>query len=707
MGGQLKYLDNLDFFAMDGSENIREEEHLGIVNGLATAGVPFKSVLSVKGLFAPPYASSNFFLEMRMFGEKVPTETYQWNFFEIHRQGRIKDVAVSSVFMLISGMRAAISAVTIKNSGAKRKTIPLQLNLTGDLDYIRFWEFAVPKSCRPTATISKAGGGGIFVWTYPLDKYLDAGKKVIKANDAGVIVVGTDFKGDLRWEDGSSCWEGTISLVPEEQQTFHVILTIGDHKKANDECNRILNSPKKIMKESHQEWSRKINNLFTKLPKLEAQDPRLEQFYNRSLLHFLMNRWEIPEFLLQPFYSTGGVNGGCLCSYLWDFGEPWEIFPLYDPDASRSHIKQFLKCDITSHFSFSPITGEAFGPFYPVNQEKIIFLIYYHVLHTGDLQFLNEKFGGKTILDWAIYHATWGDNLNKPVALLDYGSGNHHLELRGKYRYDHYLPDLNGRRYNNYKAVDYLCKLARKKTGENFSRRAEDLKMLIKNNLWDKKAKWFFYLDERMNKHLRYTIQMYKLIGSGVLDKEEEEGLLSHLNEKEFLSDYGLHSMSKLDIAYDQEDIDNGGGGNYVSFPPQIIERLYKAGHFKSAEDILRRILWWGQKLPYWGDSMVANKIDYRKDTPLQSCIGALAGAQCIIFGMFGVKVNFDGSITINPTPPSFSPEIKLKGLKIQGFDIDIHVKKTEYLLKVDRQQIIRSKIGTPVLIHPKAKKRF
>ncbi len=39
------------------------------------------------------------------------------------------------------------------------------------------------------------------------------------------------------------------------------------------------------------------------------------------------------------------------------------------------------------------------------------------------------------------------------------------------------------------------------------------------------------------------------MIGSGVLDKEQEGGLLSHLNDDEFLSGYGLHSMSKQDPA--------------------------------------------------------------------------------------------------------------------------------------------------------------
>ena len=40
------------------------------------------------------------------------------------------------------------------------------------------------------------------------------------------------------------------------------------------------------------------------------------------------------------------------------------------------------------------------------------------------------------------------------------------------------------------------------------------------------------------------------------------------------------------------------------------------------ADDLIRRILWWGSRMPYLGDSQVANEIDYRTDTPLQSEIG-------------------------------------------------------------------------------------
>jgi len=70
---------------------------------------------------------------------------------------------------------------------------------------------------------------------------------------------------------------------------------------------------------------------------------------------------------------------------------------------------------MTKHFAFDPITGGAVGPWYPVNQEKIIGLIYYHVKNTGDTKFLNEVVSGKTVLEHAIINAMYGDDPAKPV----------------------------------------------------------------------------------------------------------------------------------------------------------------------------------------------------------------------------------------------------------------------------------------------------
>lgn len=671
--------ESLSMFAMDGEANLLDEADLGIINGMLTTNVTYRDVLSFRGLYAPPYVSSDFELQAEIGGEKVATRKYTWHPFAVEREGDLSGVTVSSQLVLCAQKRAAVMAMTFTNRTSGVRRLPLQFTVRGGLDYVRNWEFGRPNGVSPATTTSEDN-------------------RLVKGNNAGAIVIAADLA-RLRWGPWSSRWETAVRLAPGERKRHFVCVAIGDPETASEDCRQVLGAPEEAIAAARREWAERVSDLFARLPAFECTDRRLKRFYDRSLLALLLNQWQVPEFLLHPYYSTGSISGGCVCSYLWDFGEPWELLPLFDPAADREHIKRFLTIDLTAHFAFSPITGDAFGPWYPVNQEKIIRSIYYYVLFTGDTGFLDDIVAGKTVLDWVICQAMHGDDPGRPVALMDYGNGNHHLELRGKHRYDNYLPDLNGRRYDSCVAAYQLSRLAGREAGYLLARAAA-LKGLLKDVMWSPADRWFYHLDPDMGKHLRYTIQMFKLIGSDVLDREEEEGLLTHINEREFLSAYGMHSMSKLDEAYDQADIDNGGGGSYVSFPPQIAERLYKAGHPEIAEDILRRILWWGERLPYWGDSQVANAMDYRRDTPLQCSIGAAAGAQAVIFGMFGVSVTPDGDIIVNPRPPSFSPDIRLTGLTLRDCRLDIEANRRSYQVTANGQ-VVKSRTGSPIMLRP------
>ena len=86
----------LEMFALAGESNILEEADLGIVNGQSTVGTPYRNALSLSGLFAPPYASSDFFLEVRLFGEKVAATNYRWYPMEVKRSGGVREVRVDS-----------------------------------------------------------------------------------------------------------------------------------------------------------------------------------------------------------------------------------------------------------------------------------------------------------------------------------------------------------------------------------------------------------------------------------------------------------------------------------------------------------------------------------------------------------------------------------------------------------------------------------
>jgi len=675
----------LDIFRADGDHLITKPEDMGIVNGLASVGINYNYVGIVSGLWAPPYVSSDFFIEPRLWGERVKTDHYTWLPYQTNEIGRLKGINVKATITLIYGMRSGVVSLTLENTTGGDKNIPLQLTVNdpftykGTLDYEKVWGFGAPKSHSEVTDIVDNNG-------------------IHRIQGNYAVALGGSLK-DMKWEEPTRRFHSKVHLTPRQKKIISFVFSIGDRGKAIGERDAILTNPSGYIGKSTETYISKVKDIFSRLPRFRSDNRDLEELYNRSLSILIMNKFEVPEFVLNPYYATGSIKGGCYKNYLWNFAGISEILPLFDPQADKKHILQFIRSGgLYNGHSFDPITGEGNGTWYPVNQEKIIELTYCYVKNTGDTAFLREEVAnGETVLDHMIRNAMHLTDKSMPEALVDYGSRGDHLELRRKFTYNHILPDVNGLRYKNYQRVAELCDLAGSPQAY-LMERAKELKKILKRDLWDPGIKWFIYADEKGNKDVRYTVQMFYLLNSDVIDDEIEKGLLSHLNDEEFLSDYGLHSMSKKDSAYDQVDIDNGGGGSCTIFPPQIAELLYKNGKVEMADQIMGRILWWGQRLPYFGDSQVANEINYRQDTPLQADIGTGSLAQSILFGMMGINASLDGSIIINPVKTKLARKLKVKGLKIHGKTIDISVVNGNYEVISDGK-IIRHSLGAPTII--------
>jgi len=583
----------------------------------------------------------------------------------IFREGHINGCDISSGFYLLKGQRVAVMQIRIINNSRNDLRAPVQAFISGGVDYVHDWTFNKPAGTKTA---------DVFVEPH----------RVVKRNNDKYLAVGVSLDG-MRWFAAAGIWEGVLDIPKGNEAFIYFYFGVGDEKDFNNLPHPKECDPGSLIGNAKSDLEERAAYIFTKLPRFECDDALLTDFYYRSLVHYLTNEWRVDEFIINPYFGTGSVNGGCVCSYLWDFSAGWEIHALYKPDVFKAQIKIFLGLDLTKCFAFLPVSGNPYGPWYPVNQEKIIGLVYFYILLTGDKKFLSETVNDVKVIDLIVAAAKHGINVNEPLKLIDYGTdGEHHLELRRGVPYHGVLPDLNARRYKSFSWAAALCDIAGR-TDERASllSYACDLKKLMRGELWDGEKKWFdFKLNEI--KDARYTVQMFKLADSDVLDDDMLDGLLTHLNEEEFLSEYGLHSMSKKDPAYDQIDIDNGGGGNCTIFPTLIAEKLYARGKAREADDILHRILWWGRRLPYWGDSMVANFIDYRKDTPLQCTIGGVTGAQCVIFGLTGLNVDFDGSVSFNPHLPSFARRMRFTGLNIAGKTMDINFETDDYTVTRD-----------------------
>jgi hypothetical protein len=667
-------LEELDPFSMDGSNVITATIDRGIVNGKLAIGTPGDQAASINGLWAPPFVSSDFALSLEVFGQAVPTPVWKWWPYKIEQQGAVHGVTVSAATVLAPGKRGGLVSIALHNTTSNAFAVPLVFNAQGTLDYCGSWEFAQPTSS--TAATPTAANGTLT---------LTAGGQSIILQDAGDA---------LTWDTGRGAGTETLALRPGATATVYLAFALGPTAEAAAACNAIVADPAQAIADADAAYRQVVTNLFQRLPILESTNRDVERFYNRSLVHFIMHRWDVPEFVLHPYYSTGSTRGGCVGNYLWNYGECWEILPLYNPAADREHIKQFLKCDMTTYFAFNPVDGTALGTWYMVNQEKIIGLVYHYVQITGDTAFLAEVVNGKTVLQHVLDNAVFLDNLSQPVGLIDYGPSGSDLELRGIYTYNHVMPDLNGRRYASYRFAAQLAEIGGNPAPWLLDRAAA-LKPLLKQALWNPQTQWFDFIDGNGQPETRWTVQMFYLFGSGVLDAEEEAGLISHLNDNEFLGEYGLHSLALDDPAYDPTDVDNGGPGSCSCFPPNIANLLDRGGWRSEAEDIMRRCIWWGSSMPYWGDSIYADRVDYRHDTPLQCTIDGVAVAQFFIFGMFGVNPQFDGTILVSPRPATFAPHAALRGVRIRDSVFDIELGDNEFKVVSGGKTVVAPVGGT------------
>lgn len=642
-------------FGLDISRSLIDEGDLGIINGHLTLNGACHDAAAIWRLYAPPLFSDSFRLDIRFNGRRLPASRCFWQPTEIERSGKLGNFQYESTLALLAEQRGALMRFVIRNRTAEPQALQIQYEIFGGHKRQSHWEFSRPH-----------GAGWLPVsWE----------------NQTAVIDHSTDrlaVRSSLPLAPAAPGIFNAAPLVlaPQAEIIFYTAIALDERINADKTVQQAIKAPETALQNSRDCWGRRVAKLESAMPSFATDYSVLRRLYDRSLLHLLLNEWNVPEWKLHPYYATGGINGGCCCNYLWNYGEPYRLWSLLNPASARENLRTFLALDLTRCYAYFPDDGSAFGPYYPINQEKILLLTHAYVTQTGDTAFLSEPLQGKRIIDYMIEQATMHDDLSQAAVLVNYGDGNHHLELRGDLRYDGTVPDLNLRRCVNYHLADELCRMAGVKPPCDFAARAEALKKLIEQTLFDSEAGWFKALDMRGRPYLRYTIQMFKALGWGdwALSPKAKNALISQLTEQKFLGKFGMHSLAIDDPAYDPSDIDNGGPGACISFAPAIVDRLYRENQPDLAWSIFRRLLWLADTLPYWGDSQTADRMEYRRDTPLQNDIQGSALAQTIIFSLFGIDIASDGTISVKPHLPPEARTMSLHNLRLAGKVFSIQV---------------------------------
>jgi len=669
-------------FAFASVHNILTDRHLGISGSIASALTPYSDFCRVQTLQACPVACSDFVFSLQINGKTLPAASWDWLPNAIWRQCRIDGIALSTLTVLPAGMHGCVMALTLQNTTDAVQSVSLQSTLSGTPERRIEWKFPIPDApaVAPADLHAQTLPQGIIFGTS------DTASVAFSSSAPALVPSAPQGNASL-----------TVTPAPGETLTLYFSAHVGSKETVLRECAQ-AQADYPALCETALSWvTKRTNEILSRLPAFTASNPSLQRLYYRALVTYITNRWENPELALPVWYSTGATNGGCMCSYLWDYSGGMLLHPLVDPEVHKQTLLLYLRNDLTTSYAIMPVDGKPCGPWYQINQEKIINMVYYYVALTGDVAFLHETTGGKTVAEWMVFHALVGDDTSKPVALIDYGQGGvNHLELRHELQYRGVMPDLNARRYANYTRA-YALSVLGGVPCPLLLERAAGLKALLPT-LWNEQKQWYDFIWQG-NRECRMTVQTFKFLNSGVIDERTCRGLLSHLNEDEFLSPYGLHSMAKDDPAYDVVDIDNGGGGICTEFDAMILGQLFDIGRDDLAEDILSRILWWGDNLPYLGDSCAAYTKLQREDTPLQCDISSTSLAGMMIFGLCGIAADFDGNVTICPPRHHVCRDLSLSGVRLRGLTFDLTVHGEAYTVTCGGTSVTKN-CGEKTVLH-------
>ena len=463
-----------------------------------------------------------------------------------------------------------------------------------------------------------------------------------------------------------------LDLPARGQRTFHVAILV-TNADATEPAGHYAADLATRFAASRQATVDLLRRAAAQLPRIETGNPRLDAFYQRSILSVLFCRRDRADSPIRPFYDIGFGDGN---SVTWDVSFSASLLAMYAPDEAKRMLTAFLSAGGVMNSTWLSAKDGRAGSFYMQSPFALLEIAQRFMRQSGDRSLLEEKAGAKTVFE---HFRDGGQTLLDSYVkdgLIDAGEGTGKmLEIRTS-GYEHTIAAINGM------AVDYLQQVADwcRERGDAkaavFQAAARRLHDEIERRLWDESAGWYINLYPDGSRHRVMSYHVFDLLRQPSMPEAHRRRLAEHIVPGEFLGPYGMYSIALSDEEHwDMEDCDWGGGGQYVGQPLSIAESLYRMEEPERAWDVLSRCLLWVDRFPYFPQTIYTEELamqDHERGWSLQ--ISAGAGAQAIIHGVFGLMPQDDGSLVVRPNYNKSLDTATLKGFRFRDHLYDLRM---------------------------------
>lgn len=443
---------------------------------------------------------------------------------------------------------------------------------------------------------------------------------------------------------------------------------------------------------TEQWWEQQLSTHLASVPTLHSDIEGLEAYYRRSLMSGLVCLWDSPTFVTKPFLATGGLDGGNMCAYIWDVcGYAPNLVTMMLGPATGKIVDVLASIDFNQHYA-ATLDGSGVGVAYAYSAWSLVSLVRALSAHQGiDAALVQRAFD--VFEDGQARYSSVGD-------LLDFGDQENLLEMRAA-GWEHVVASPNAERAWCLNAIAELAEVYHVPLdGAALRQRASLITQALERELWDQSAGWFRCAYPDGHTELVYSVQVFDAVRAGCCSAEMMAAIFSHVRDGAFLGNYGVSSVSSEDkLHYEIGDPDWSGSGAYEGEAPTLALTLWEQRRGRLAWDVLRRLLWMGEQLPYFPQEHYC----HRPDVPAHkrmNVVAGLAGAEAVIFGLMGLVVTPDGGLYFDPQP-SVDGALELRGFGFRDRVIDIDLVADHCCVAVDGRRAYEGPFQLVPLVRP------
>ena len=548
-----------------------------------------RNLLAIHSFIVFPLAQGGELAQLSLDGTAIGAQEYRWYAYQMQRRAETEGLRITTTVRMPFEASGILFKIEITNLTERARTAKVAITLRSAI----------------------RENSGTWYWDPPRpekEELKDFNSRVVQSEQGNVLlikdsrsksVVAFGFPqqpDELSDQNQEAIWN--LTLQPRESRQLQFVMTAGlSESQVLSQVSAWKANFASTYDLAKQEWQRRFLDAFTpknghfsgNLPTLVTPDKKLARLYYMSVLSLLaLERTNLhPDF--PRIFVTASPRWGATLAYFWDTSIYPTVLSLLDPVALKQILKLFLGTDVHSCYAIDIPSGKGVGPWYSANDYMLFQLTTTYLYMTRDWDFLNERVGGKSVIDRLEEFALYWRNLVKgPSSLANYGGADNLLET---------VPTYTGRvaamNAGNVWMMRTMAKLRTRAGDRNkaaqLTTQADDLAKQVLGLYVDGKGYWSCMRDDGTRVEVRHCIDFFFTIAcmQSDLDPSRIREMIQFVNRELWTEDW-LRALSLSDAAAkDSLRPDHGCTGSFDAWPPFTLEAMFRTGR---REEALQRL---------------------------------------------------------------------------------------------------------------------